>query len=123
MSAMALSRRLGSLGVTLSMLLALPARAANPPTPSGAHPRLFMSAANLDGCKKNADVAGTAAASLVKRCQETIDHPEYYTERGGADGDNWPGAALACAFAYKAKGDASFLTQALLYWKTSLNDD
>jgi hypothetical protein len=82
-----------------------------------------MTPANLEGFKKNVAAPGTAAAQLVKRCQETIDHPEFYTERGGADGDNWPGAALACAFAYKAIGDAKYLTQALLYWKTALNDD
>jgi hypothetical protein len=111
------------LAASALVLFALEARAADPPTPSGAHPRLFMTPANLEGFKKNVATPGTAAAQLVKRCQETIDHPEFYTERGGADGDNWPGAALACAFAYKAKGDAKYLTQALLYWKTALNDD
>ena len=97
--------------------------AADPPVPSGAHPRLFMSAANLEGFKKNAAVSGTAAAGLVRRCQETIDHPEWYAERGGADGDNWPGAALACAFAYRTTGQVKYLPQALRYWKAALNDD
>ncbi|HEX3598180.1 MAG TPA: hypothetical protein VHU80_23890, partial [Polyangiaceae bacterium] len=82
-----------------------------------------MTPSNLAGFKKNAGSSGTAAAQLEKRCQETIDHPEYYEDRGGADGDNWPGAALACAFAYEVDGDAKYLTQALLYWKTALNDD
>src|SRR3954468_17203687 len=120
---MTLRRRLAWLGGTALAFFTLEARGADPPTPSGSHPRLFMTPANRDGFEKNAGVSGTAAAQLVKRCQETIDHPEYYQERGGADGDSWPGAALACAFAYDAKGDAKYLTQALLYWKTLLNDD
>src|SRR5262249_44378379 len=50
-------------------------------------------------------------------------HPNDYSQRGGADGDNWPGAAVSCAFAYRALGDAKYLTQALLYWKAALEDD
>ncbi|HEX6764318.1 MAG TPA: hypothetical protein VF103_02545, partial [Polyangiaceae bacterium] len=116
-------RREATLAATLVVLSTLDARAANPPAPSGAHPRLFMTAANLDGFKSNVARSDTAASHLVARCDETIEHPEFYAERGGADGDNWPGAALACAFAYQTNGDAKYLTQALLYWKTALNDD
>jgi hypothetical protein len=67
------------------------------PAPSGAHPRLFMSAANVTAYAANAGSKGTAAAALVARCQETIDDPSSYSTRGGADGDNWPSAAMSCA--------------------------
>src|SRR5262245_28928477 len=72
------------------------------PVPSGSHPRLFMSPANVAGFTTNASASGTAAAQLVRACQETIDQPSYYDTRGGADGDNWPGSAVRCAFAYLA---------------------
>jgi hypothetical protein len=98
------------------------AQAAAPPS-SGAHPRLFMSAANVTAYAANAKSKGTAAAALVSRCQETIDSPNSYSTRGGADGDAWPGAAMSCAFAYSITNNASYLTQALKYWKAALNDD
>jgi hypothetical protein len=82
-----------------------------------------MSPANVSGFTANAKVRGTAAAKLVARCQETIDRPENYRERGGADGDYWPGAAVSCAFAYVTSQQPKYLRQALTYWKASLNDD
>jgi len=97
--------------------------AANPPPPSGPHPRLFLTPDVLTAATANAQKAGTAAAALVKRCQETIASPQYYTTRGGADGDNWPGAAVACAFAWVTTKNQSFLTQAITYWNTALDDD
>jgi MYXO-CTERM domain-containing protein len=97
--------------------------AAVPPTPSGGHPRLLMGSARLAAYQANASAKNTAAQSLVARCQETIDQPTYYTGRGGADGDNWPGAAVACAFAYLATQNGSFLTQAIKYWNAALADD
>ena len=96
---------------------------ATPLAPSGPHPRLFMSAANLTAYEANAKLKGTVAQSIVAHCQETIDKPAYYTDRGGADGSTWPGAAVACAFAYTVTQNVSFLTQAIKYWNASLNDD
>ena len=102
-----LSRKLPGLLLTLSTaaLVLAPGRAAagDPPTPSGPHPRLFMSPASLKAYTANAGKAGTSAAKIVQRCQDTIDNPKDYTTRGGADGDNWPGSAVSCAFAYLAK--------------------
>jgi hypothetical protein len=91
--------------------------------PSGAHPRLFMGTADLTRYAANATTKGTAAAAMVASCQDTIDKPQLSTTRGGADGDAWPGAAVACAFAYAATQKAAYLTQAIKYWKASLNDD
>lgn len=91
--------------------------------PSGPHPRLFLNGEILEGAIANAQVEGTAAYSLVQRCQETIDNPEYYTERGGADGDNWPGAAVACAFAWNVTQQQEYLDSAIQYWNIALNDD
>ncbi len=93
------------------------------PVPSGPHPRLFMSPANVAAFGQNAAKPGTAAAALVAACQDTIDDPGYYATRGGADGDSWPGSAVRCAFAYAATGDAKYLGQALTYWRASLDDD
>src|SRR6266702_1246788 len=100
-----------------------PARAADPPVPSAAHPRLFMSATNLAGLSSNARTPGTSAARIVARCQDSIDHAEFYAPRGGVDADTWPGSAVACAFAYLTLNDAKYLTPALKYWKAALNDD
>ncbi|HEX3342958.1 MAG TPA: hypothetical protein VHS09_00245, partial [Polyangiaceae bacterium] len=62
-----------ALGVVASSLLVTSgAMAADPPTPSGAHPRLFMSPAQLAAYESNATAKGTAAAGLVRQCQETI---------------------------------------------------
>ena len=97
--------------------------AADPPTPLAPHPRLFMSAAQLASYKANAGKQGTAAAGLVAQCQDTIANPGSYTSRGGSDGNAWPQSAVACAFAYVATGSSQYLTQALTYWKASLNDD
>src|SRR5579883_311121 len=99
------------------------AAAADPPTPSAPHPRLFMSASQLAAYRANAAKSGTSAAGLVARCEDTIANPGNYTTRGGDDGNNWPQSAVACAFAYLATNDARLLTQALAYWKASLNDD
>jgi hypothetical protein len=116
--------RASTAAVLLTLALcAAPARAADPPVPSGGHPRLFMTAANVTGFAANAATSGTAAASMVANCQDAIDHPSNYAARGGADGDAWPGTALACAFAYQATQDATYLAPALLYWKASLDDD
>lgn len=93
------------------------------PVPSGSHPRLFMGPANVAAFAGKAKVAGTAAAALVAACQDTLDEPGYYQTRGGADGDNWPGSAVRCAFAYMATQDPKYLDQALLYWHASLDDD
>ncbi len=82
-----------------------------------------MSSANIAGFKANAAKSGTAAASLVKDCQDTIDNPGDYNARGGSDGDYWPGSAMRCAFAYLVTQDSKYLTQALKYWHASLDDD
>src|SRR5262249_48106446 len=117
-------RRAACLLLLVACARAAPARAADPdpPPPSGPHPRLFMGA-NLAGFKQNAGKPGTNAAKLVARCQESTARAADYSVRGGADGDNWPGAAMACAFAYTTTGQAKYLTTALQYWKASLDDD
>jgi hypothetical protein len=114
---------LTALGLLASSLLVASNAAADPPTPSGAHPRLFMSGAELAAYKTNATTKGTAAAGLVQQCQETITSPSDYSTRGGSDGNYWPQSAVACAFAYLTTQNPQYLTQALLYWKASLSDD
>ena len=99
------------------------AHAAIPPRPSGAHPRLFMSPTNLAAYKANAAKPGTSAAMFVPACQATISKPQDYTTRGGADGNNWPGSAVACAFAYQVTQKPEHLAQAIKYWQASLDDD
>jgi hypothetical protein len=99
------------------------AAVAAPPVPSGPHPRLFLDDPTLAAFKSNASVKGTTAQSLVSQCQDTIDNPQYNAARGGVDGDVWPGGAMRCAFAYLATGNAAYLTQAIMFWHASLNDD
>lgn len=82
-----------------------------------------MSPANIAAFSAAAQQSGTSAAQLVSTCQDSIDHPEWFTDRGGADGDTWPGAAMKCAFAYRVTANAAYLTQALKYWKAALEDD
>src|SRR6266700_5823918 len=114
--------------VTLSLLFAPllavgPARAAVPPTPSGAHPRLFMSPTELAAYTANAGSAGTAAKSMVAACQQALDKPSDFAGRGGVDGSVWPGTAISCAFAYRVTQNAAYLTAAIKYWNAALNDD
>jgi MYXO-CTERM domain-containing protein len=97
--------------------------AADPPVPSGSHPRLFMSTQQISAYAKNATTQGTAAARLVKQCDDTIANPADYTARGGSDGNYWPQSSVACAFAYVVTQKASYLTQAIKYWQASLDDD
>src|SRR5579859_6088642 len=97
-------RRVGSGAAAVAFAAALfgvagPSFASS--VPSGPHPRLFMSAANVTAFGANAADSKTAAASLVKACQDTIDTPSDFTTRGGSDGDNWPGSAMRCAFSYE----------------------
>ena len=96
---------------------------AAPAVPSGAHPRLFMSADQVTRYAANAGMKGTAAAQLVAACQATIDKPSDYTLRGGSDGDTWPAAAVSCAFAYQITQTAKYLTQATMYFRAALEDD
>jgi MYXO-CTERM domain-containing protein len=105
----------------LALSFARPAAAG--PVPSGDHPRLFMSAGDIAKYAANAAKNGTAAAAMIKACQDTIDEPSMYDVRGGSDGDYWPGSAVRCAFAYRATQKAEYLTQALKYWHASLDSD
>ena len=111
------------IGVVAAIVSASGVAAADPPTPSASHPRLFMSAAQLAAYQANGSKQGSAAAGLVAQCQDTIDNPSSYSSRGGSDGNYWPQSAVACAFAYVATKNSQYLTQALLYWRASLDDD
>jgi hypothetical protein len=122
MASYKLRAALGSLVFVLLSASAGSVRAA-PATPSGAHPRMFMGATSLAAYQKNATTKGTAAYAIVARCQDAIDNAKNYTTRGGSDGDNWPGSAASCAFAWRATGKAEYLTQAIKYWQASLDDD
>ena len=82
-----------------------------------------MSPESVAAYTEKASQSGTAAAALVAACQDTIDNPQQYATRGGADGDYWPGSAVRCAFAYVATKNDAYLTQALKYWHASLDDD
>jgi hypothetical protein len=95
---------------------------ANPPTPTGQHPRLFLGTRQA-ALTTNAGKSGTAAASLVKACQDTIDNPQDYMSRGGSDGDTWPAAAVNCAFSWVTTQNPTHLQQAITYWQASLDDD
>jgi hypothetical protein len=112
----------GSL-LTSALVLAAATAAADPPPPTGGHPRIFLTPAVLTALTNNAKTPGTAAASLVKSCQDAIDKPQQYTMRGGADGGVWPLTALACTFAWKVTQDAKYLAPALTYLNAALNDD
>ncbi|HMF40423.1 MAG TPA: MYXO-CTERM sorting domain-containing protein [Polyangia bacterium] len=106
-----------------ALLAAAPARAADPPLPSGSHPRLFMSTANQAAFSAKVGMSGTRAAAMVANCQMAIDKPSNYAGRGGSDADTWPGMAVSCAFAYVVTGQSKYLAPALLYWKAALGDD
>jgi hypothetical protein len=106
-----------------TVCLTTTAWAAEPPVPSGPHPRLFMRPSDIAGYAASARTPGSAASKLIERCQQSIDRPDDYKTRGGADGDYWPGATLACAFAYRVTGEKKYLAQAMKYWRVTLNDD
>jgi hypothetical protein len=82
-----------------------------------------LTSQNVAALTASAAKSGTPATSLVAACQDTLDHASNYVARGGADSDNWPGAAMSCAFAYVATQKSSFLTQAIKYWNAALDDD
>ena len=105
------------------LLTSATAVATVPPTPAGSHPRLFMSATNLEAYTANAKTKGMAAQATVTNCQRTVDKPQDYTARGGSDGSTWPEAAVDCAFAYLVTQNATYLTQAIKYWNAALADD
>ena len=97
--------------------------AAEPPVPSGPHPRLFMRPSDIAAYAASARTPTSAAAKLIERCQRTIDRPQDFKDRGGVDSDTWPGATLACAFSYRVTGQKAHLAQALKYLRVTLNDD
>src|SRR5262249_14743841 len=94
---------------------------AAPPPPSDPHPRMFMNGSNLATAMSQAKQAGTSAKAVVDHCQDTIDRPQNYVTRPAPDDEMWTLAAVSCAFAYLATGKAEYATQAILYWKYSLN--
>src|SRR5262249_8768618 len=96
---------------------------AAPPTPTGPHPRLFLGGSNLATATTLSKQSGSQAKALVDKCQDTINKPGGYGWPGGVDGDIWPNAAVSCAFAYVVTQNTAYATQAIKYWKTSLNDD
>jgi hypothetical protein len=109
-------------GLLASVVSAAPA-AANPATPYGAHPRLFLNSKTLPALSSAATSSGTNSSRIVSACQDTISNAGYYNSRGGSDSSNWPGAAVACAFSYVTTQNTTHLTQALKFWKASLGDD
>lgn len=96
---------------------------AAPPPPTGSHPRLFLNPTVLAKVKANAAIAGTAIKKTIAACDDTLKNPGSYTQRGGVDGSTWPGAAVDCAAAWQATGDAKYATQSIKYWRASLEDD
>jgi hypothetical protein len=112
-----------SLALAIAVAAAPSDAVAAQPAPSGAHPRLYMAPSNVAAYAKNISVKGTAAERMKFLCDDSISTPNDYRTRGGSDGENWPGTAVRCAFAYKVTGDAKYLTQALKYWHAALDDD
>jgi hypothetical protein len=112
-----------ALWVTMATCVAGTAQAADPPVPSGPHPRLFMQPRDIAAYAASAKRPTSAARKLIERCQQTIDRPNDFKIRGGVNSDAWPGATLACAFAYRVTGQKDYLAQALKYWRVTLNDD
>src|SRR5690349_8194972 len=118
----AMRTRLLALALVLG-LGAHTAAAGEPPVPSGPHPRLFMRPTDVAAYADRARSPESAVAKQIARCQRTIDMPHEFKERGGVNGDIWPGAALACAFSYRVTGQKAHLAQALKYWRIALGDD
>ncbi len=116
-------RTVSHCAVAILMLAVAASAQATPTVPQSAHPRLFMSSAQIAGYTANAAKSKTAAAQQVAQCQDTIDDPTQYKTRGTSDGNYWPNSAVACAFAWRATGMQKYLTQALIYWQASLSDD
>lgn len=99
------------------------ARAADPAPPAGPHPRLFLTSKVLTALGQLAKTPGTATANFASTCSETVTNAKDYTTRGGADGNNWPRAAVACAFAYMVDPQPMYAQQAIKYWVASMEDD
>src|SRR5574342_405842 len=119
-----MAARLSRVTASALVLWGAGASAAAPPAPSGAHPRLFMSAANLSVLAAQAGTAGTSSKALVNRCQDSINNPGNYVDRSAnLDSDVlWSGVARACAFSYRATGNAAHLGRAIYYWRAALDD-
>ena len=115
--------RMRTLYGSLALVLALAAPVLAQTAPSSAHPRLFMSAADLAAYQADMGHSGSPTASAIADCQDAIAHPSQNMDRGGSDGNTWPRVALSCAFAYRVTNQMSYLTQALASWHAALDDD
>lgn len=111
------------LALALDLALALPSVALAQSPPSGPHPRLFMSAADLAAYQADMGDTSSPTGRAIRDCENAIANPGEQMTRGGADGNTWPYGALACAFAYRVTRDARYLTQALASWHAALDDD
>lgn len=112
-----------SLPLALALALVTPSVSLAQPPPSSPHPRLFMSADDIAAYATDAGDSSSPSARAIRDCQSAIDHPSDQMTRGGADGNTWPYAAMACAFAYRVTDDAQYLTQAIASWHAALDDD
>jgi hypothetical protein len=118
---MSLKRRIVAVTPIACVLSYATLASGSPPT--GPHPRMFLDAPTLAALTANAAKSGTAAASMISQCQDTIDHPTYVTDRGGVDADTWPGGAVRCAVAYLVTQKQAYLTQSIMFWHAALDDD
>ena len=90
---------------TFSATIPVVAHAA-PPTPSGAHPRIFLTAPVLSALDAKSKVATSATANLVKLCDDVAANPSKWTHQPDYD-FVWGIGATACGIAWQlTKNDA-----------------
>ncbi len=114
--------RLASFAKATATLAAISATASAAPTaPSGAHPRIWLTAPTVTALKANAAKGGTAAASVVTKCKDIAANPSKYSD-GIFMGYGFGYAAATCAMAWQLTKDASYAAAGIRQWRALLDD-
>ena len=109
-----------SVAATLTISLASPASAA-PAAPTGAHPRIWLTAPTVSALKANLAKSGSAASAVVAECQNAVDHPANY-DHAVYEGYGWAYVSASCGMAWQLTHDPKFATAGLRIWKALLDD-
>ncbi len=111
---------LGALGAA-AMVFSAKAASAAPAAPTGAHPRIWLTAPTVSAMKANLGNASSAAAGVVAKCQDVVSNPSNYTS-AVYQGQVWAFAASSCGMAYQLTGNQAFATAGATMLTALLND-
>src|SRR5690242_8110909 len=114
------SLRLRTLLAAAIAFVAAPASAA-PSAPSGAHPRIWLTAPTMTALKTNMAKSGSAAASVVDKCKDVTARPSKYDD-AVYQGYGWAYAAASCGMAWQLTKDPAHAAAGLRMFHALLED-